>query len=97
MSTIYLHYFIVFSLEVVRIFSSKSVINKITYEAVNLVQLLFAYMFKGLFIELELLLLVLLQLCYACILYLNSDHKNNLEKTNKYRLIDTTFIPGNQI
>ena len=26
-----------------------------------------------------------------------STHRNSLQKTNKYRLIDATLIPGNQV
>ena len=29
--------------------------------------------------------------------YLRSTHKNSLPKTNKYRLIDATLTPGDQI
>ena len=38
-------------------------------------------------------------LCYImlCILYLKSTHKNSLQKTNKYRLIDATLTPGDQV
>ena len=32
-----------------------------------------------------------------CILYLKSTHKNSLQKTNKYRLIDATLTPGDQV
>ena len=32
-----------------------------------------------------------------CILYLRSTHKNSLQKTNKYRLIEATLTPGDQI
>ena len=32
-----------------------------------------------------------------CILYLKSTHKNSLWKTNKYRLIDASLIPEDQI
>ena len=32
-----------------------------------------------------------------CILYLKSTHKNGLQKTNKYRLIDATLTPGDQV
>ena len=37
--------------------------------------------------------------CYVmlCILYLKSTHKNSLQKTNKYRLIDATLTPGDQV
>ena len=31
------------------------------------------------------------------ILYLKSTHKNNLQKTNKYRLIDAILTPGDQV
>ena len=35
-------------------------------------------------------------LCYVmlCIIYLKSTHKNRLQKTNKYRLIDAKLTPG---
>ena len=36
-------------------------------------------------------------LCMLCILYLKSTHKNSLQKTNKYRLIDATLTPGDQV
>ena len=36
-------------------------------------------------------------LCMLCILYLKSTHKNGLQKTNKYRLIDATLTPGDQV
>ena len=38
-------------------------------------------------------------LCYFMlyILYLKSNHKNSLQKTNKHRLIDTTLTPGDQV
>ena len=32
-----------------------------------------------------------------CILYLKSTHKNSLQKTNKYRLIDAILTPGDQV
>ena len=32
-----------------------------------------------------------------CILYLKSTHKNSLQKTNKYRLIDAKLTPGDQV
>ena len=31
------------------------------------------------------------------ILYLKLTHKNKFKKTSKYRLIDATLIPGDQI
>ena len=38
-------------------------------------------------------------LCYVmlCILYLKLTHKNTLQKTNEYRLIDATLTPGDQM
>ena len=32
-----------------------------------------------------------------CILYLKSTHKNSSQKNNKYRLIDATLTPGDQV
>ena len=32
-----------------------------------------------------------------CILYLKSTHKNSLQKINKYRLINATLTPGDQV
>ena len=44
-------------------------------------------------------MLCYVMLCYVmlCILYLKSTHKNSLQKTNKYRLIDATLTPGDQV
>ena len=38
-------------------------------------------------------------LCYVmlCIPYLQPNHKNRLQKTNKYRPIDATLTPGDQM
>ena len=38
-------------------------------------------------------------LCYVmfCILYLKSAHENSLQKINKYRVIDATLTPGDQV
>ena len=38
-------------------------------------------------------------LCYVmlCIIYLKSNHKNSLQKTNKYWLTDATLTPGDQV
>ena len=37
--------------------------------------------------------------CYVmlCILFLKLTHKNSLQKTNEYRLIDATLNPGHQV
>ena len=32
-----------------------------------------------------------------CIVYLKSTHKNSLQKPNKYRLIDATLTPEDQV
>ena len=42
---------------------------------------------------------ILVILCYVmlCILYLKLTHKNTLQKTNEYRLIDATLTPGDQM
>ena len=32
-----------------------------------------------------------------CILHLKSTHKNSLQKINKYRVIDATLTPGDQV
>ena len=38
-----------------------------------------------------------MKLFMLCILFLKSTHKNSLQKSNKYRLIDATFTPGDQV